>query len=72
MKTLIELRQRSRGYEPVNMDDDFELVPVNYPSRTTQFDRTTVEDNSSFFNENYDLQRGNIQQQNKKTSNFCQ
>lgn len=29
MKALLELRQRSKGYEPVNTDDDFELVPSN-------------------------------------------
>ncbi len=68
MKTLLELRQRSRGYEPVNIDDDFELVPVHYPSRTTQFDRTTFEDNS---NEIDDLSRGNLEQKKKKSSNFC-
>jgi hypothetical protein len=33
MNTLIELRQRSKGYEPVQTDDDYDTIPVSYTQR---------------------------------------
>jgi hypothetical protein len=33
MKALIELRQRSKGYEPVSTDDDYDTVPTHFDER---------------------------------------
>jgi hypothetical protein len=41
MNTLIELRQRSKGYEPVETDDDYDAIPVSYTQRKDPHDILT-------------------------------
>jgi hypothetical protein len=41
MNTLIELRQRSKGYEPVETDDDYDAIPVTYTQRKDPHDILT-------------------------------
>lgn len=33
MKAFIELRQRSKGYEPVETEDDYDAIPVSLTQR---------------------------------------
>lgn len=75
MNSLIELRQRSRGYEPVSTEDDYEAVP---PMITSYQPRKDIEDilheiqqESSYFQDLDPYDRSSSIGQKKKKSNLC-
>ena len=83
MKALIELRQRSKGYEPVQTEDDFDQVPSQLTlnnkrgsspsqslSRNLSHSQSLSSDNLNNYEENIN-EEFIFTQSKKKESKFC-
>lgn len=74
MKALLELRQRSKGYEPVQTEDDFELVPSQLSLKQDRINYDSYNDNHNDHNDDGDEKFHNeyiYNKPKKKESKLC-